>query len=378
MDKKKICFITAIPGTATAFLSAHMSALSQHYAVHYVCNSPEGAVAGLQYDEFKHVGIERGVSIGKDLKAVFQLYKYCKAQKFDVVHSVTPKAGLLTALAGWMAHVPNRIHIFTGQVWATRKGFMRWLLKMLDKLTVLLDTHILVDGRSQRAFLEKEGVLKKGQATVFGEGSICGVDIHRFEPKAEVRKQIRQQIGAEDDMLVFLFMGRLNHDKGIGELYAAFDKLASETDNVFLLLIGDDEQDYISKLGQFPNIKKTNFYYFEETHVPEKILNAGDVFVLPSYREGFGTSVLEAASMGMPAITSDAYGVLDAIVEGETGLRCKCGDVSALYGCMKFFYEHPDAVATMGAKSRERVSRDFSGERLTGYWEEFYHSLLDD
>ncbi len=330
----------------------------------------------MKYDEFKHIGIERGLSIGKDLKAVFKLYRYFKARKFDAVHSVTPKAGLLTALAGWLARVPNRIHIFTGQVWATRKGFMRWMLKTMDKITVLLDTHILVDGRSQRAFLEKEGVLKKGEATVFGEGSICGVNIHRFEPKEEVRKQVRRQIGAADDVLVYLFMGRLNHDKGIGELYAAFDKLASETDRVFLLLIGDDEQNYISKLGHFQNINKTNFYYFEETHVPEKLLNAGDVFVLPSYREGFGTSVLEAASMGMPAITSDAYGVLDATVPGETGLRCKCGDVSSLYGCMKYFYEHPDAVAMMGAKSRERVSREFSGERLNGYWEEFYRSLL--
>ena len=378
MDKKKICFITAIPGTATAFLRSHMSALSQHYAVHYVCNCPEGVVEGLKYDEFKHVEIERGLSIGKDLKAVFKLYKYFKAQRFDAVHSVTPKAGLLTALAGWMAQVPNRIHIFTGQVWATRKGFMRWLLKTMDKITARLDTHILVDGRSQGAFLEKEGVLKEGEATVFGEGSICGVDVHRFEPKKDVRHQVRQQIGAEDGILVFLFMGRLNHDKGIGELYAAFDKLASETDKVFLMLVGDDEEDYISKLPQFPHINKSNFYYFEETRVPEKLLNAGDVFVLPSYREGFGTSVLEAASMGMPAITSDAYGVLDAIVEGETGLRCKVADVQTLYDCIKYFEEHRDAVKTMGAKSRERILRDFPGERITEYWVEFYHSLLDE
>lgn len=378
MDKKKICFITAVPGTATAFLSSHIAALSKLYTVHFVSNFSDGAVTGLKYDEFYNVDIARSISIGKDIKALFKLYRYFKVQKFAAVHSVTPKAGLLTAMAGWMARVPNRIHIFTGQVWTTRKGFMRWLLKTMDKVIVRLDTHILVDGCSQRSFLEKEGVLKPGRATVFGEGSISGVDTQRFKPDGEIRKEIRQQIGVKDDTLVFLFMGRLNHDKGIRELYEAFNRLAGEAKDVFLLLVGDDEEDYVSKLAQFPNINESNFYYYGETPTPEKVLNAGDVFVLPSYREGFGTSVLEAAAIGLPSITSDAYGVLDAAIEGETGLRCRVGDSQTLYDCMKYFDDHRDAVKTMGANSRERVLRDFPGERITEYWVEFYHSLLGE
>ena len=374
--RKKICFITAVPGTAKSFLSDHINALRKDYDVYYVSNEPDASKVDVPFDGYYCADIHRGISLINDLKGVFQLYRIFKKEHFDAVHSVTPKAGLLTAIAGWRAGIKYRIHIFTGQVWATRKGFMRWLLKLMDKVIARLDNHILVDGKSQCTFLESEGVLKKGQATVFGEGSISGVNTHRFVPNEGLRKEVRQDFGIEDNTLVFLFMGRLNHDKGIGELYAAYDRLAAESKDVFLLLVGTDEENYISKLPQYPNINSSNFFYYGATPTPEKVLNAGDVFVLPTYREGFGTSVLEAACIGLPSITSDAYGVLDASVEGETGLRCKVGDIDSLYDCMRYFYEDRNMVKLMGEKSRARVLRDFSGERLTEFWEDFYHSLL--
>ena len=378
MDKKKICFITAVPITATSFLRSHMAALAHDYSVHYVCNAPEEAVASLTFDQFSSLPIERGFSVVKDLRALRLLCRYFKEQKFDAVHSVTPKAGLLTALAGWLARVPVRIHIFTGQVWATRTGFVRSLLKFLDKLIVRLDTHILVDGKSQRAFLEKEGVVKAGRAVVFGNGSISGVDTVRFAPDPQARAQLRRELGVEDNTLVYIFVGRLTRDKGIAELLAAFDMLASRAKDVFLLLVGWDEGGYASTMSRYKNVSASNSRYYGATPAPEKILNAGDVFVLPTYREGFGTSVLEAACVGLPAITSDAYGVIDSTIEGETALRCKVGDVQTLYECMKYFSDHRDQVEIMGRKSRERVLSDFQGERMTQYWVEFYHGLLSE
>lgn len=376
--RKKICFITAVPGTAKSFLSDHINALRKEYDVFYVSNEQEASKVDVPNDGYFSADIHRGISLINDLRSVHQLYRIFREERFDVVHSVSPKAGLLTAIAAWLAGIKHRVHIFTGQVWATRKGFMRWLLKTMDKVIARLDNHILVDGKTQRAFLEKEGVLRKGMADVFGEGSICGVNTHRFVPNLDLREAERQSIGIEDNALVFLFMGRLNHDKGIGELYAAYDRLAAEYKDVYLLLVGTDEENYISKLPQYSNINNSNFFYYGATPTPEKVLNAGDVFVLPTYREGFGTSVLEAACMGLPSITSDAYGVLDASVEGETGLRCKVGDVDSLYDCMSYFCEHLDMVKIMGNKSRERILSDFAGERLTEYWVDFYNSLLSN
>jgi glycosyltransferase involved in cell wall biosynthesis len=376
--KKKICFVVAIPSTAQSFLCDHIAALSKEYDIYLAGNiKSEDEVKTLTLTGWHHIDIERGISLKRDLKAVWQAYKYFKKMKFDAVHSVTPKAGLVTALAGWMAGVPHRTHIFTGQVWATSNGMMRWLLKSLDKVIVRLDNHILVDGKSQRAFLVKEGVLKEGEAKVFLHGSISGVNSLRFVPDTEARKNIRKQIGLKENTICYIFLGRLNHDKGIGELYEAYDRLAAERDDVFLLLVGRDEDGYIGKLPKYNHIKDGhNFHYYGITPAPEKVLNVGDVFVLPTYREGFGTSVLEAACIGLPSICSDAYGVQDAFIEGETGLCCRVGDAESLYQCMRKMCENPTMMKEMGKKSRERVLRDFSGAKLTECWVEFYRSLL--
>lgn len=375
--KKKICFVTAIAGTAESFLRDHMAALREEYEVYYVSNEPDEMKIRVAHDGYHCVNIQRGISLKNDLTAVWQLYHYFKKMKFDAVHSVTPKAGLVTSIAAWMAGVPHRTHIFTGQVWATRTGIMRWGLKSLDKVIAGFDNHVMVDGKSQRTFLEKEGVLHEGEAEVFGHGSISGVNSQRFVPDAKARKAIRENIGIKERVLCFVFLGRLNHDKGIGELYEAYNRLASEVDDVFLLLVGWDEEGYLEKKSSYPQIVDgTNFYYYGTTPKPEEVLNAGDVFVLPTYREGFGTSVLEAACIGIPCICSDAYGVLDAYIPDETGLQCHVGDSESLYNCMKKMHDHPELIKSMGARSRERALSDFKGSDLTAYWVRFYRGIL--
>lgn len=376
--KKKICFVVAIPTTARAFLRDHIAALSKEYDIYLMGNIKDKQdISILNLTGWQQIDIERGISLWRDLKAVWQAWRYFQKMRFDAVHSVTPKAGLVSALAGKLAGIKHRTHIFTGQVWATQKGVMRYLLKFMDKMIARLDNHILVDGKSQRAFLVSEGVLREGQAEVFGKGSISGVNSKRFVPNAEARKTIRAELGIKDKMLCFIFMGRLNHDKGIGELYEAFNRLAEKMQDVYLLLVGRDEENYLDKLSRYNNIVKgSNFHFYGLTPKPETVLNVGDVFVLPTYREGFGSSVLEAACVGLPSICSDAYGVQDAYIEKETGLRCHVGDVESLYQCMKYMYEHPEEVKRMGENSRKRAIADFNGEKLTQYWVDFYKKIL--
>lgn len=378
MSKKKICFVVAIPSTARSFLRNHIDALSKEYEVFLAGNiNSEKEVHSLAITNWHHLDIQRGISIFRDIKAVWHTYRYFRKMKFDAVHSVTPKAGLVTALGGRFAGIRHRIHIFTGQTWATRKGFMRWMLKCMDKLIVRLDNHILVDGKSQRSFLIKEGVLYENQAIVFGEGSISGVNPNRFHPDRVVRQETRSKIGIKDNQLTYIFLGRLNHDKGIGELYEAYNRLSKENKNVFLLLVGVDEGGYVKQLKSFENIiLGENFHYYGPTGEPERLLNAGDVFVLPTYREGFGTSVLEAACIGLPCICSDAYGVLDAYVENVTGLRCHVGDTESLYQCMKQMYENPKLVQQMGYNSRIRAINYFSSKKITKCWVDFYHNII--
>lgn len=378
MAKKKICFVVAVPGTAQSFLKDHIKALAENYDVYLVVNlvnSPDFALEGLR--EIHDVSIVRNISVAKDCKTVLDLAAYFRKMKFDAVHSVTPKAGLVTALAARLAGIKNRIHIYTGQVWATRTGIMRRLLKTIDKLIATSNNHILVDGESQRQFLIAEGVVTDRKSKVLGAGSICGANTIRFTPHDNIRLQQRDLMNIPKDKVVFTFMGRLNRDKGVFELLSAFNELVTTSPNSFLLIFGKDEENCLSKINEYPNIHAgDNYLYFGPTTTPQLSLQAADVFCLPSYREGFGMSVIEASCLGLPVICSDAYGLADTMVDNETGLRCKVADIPTLVDAMKYLYEHPHERLRMGENGRNRVLELFAGEKIVGAWCNFYKSLL--
>lgn len=378
MQRKRICFVVAVPESAESFLKDHIKALSKDYDVYLVANLQNCqnlTLSGLK--DMYHVGILREISLIKDFKVVISLTEYFKKMKFDAVHSVTPKAGLVTALASRLAGIRNRIHVFTGQVWATRRGAMRFLLKSIDKMIAKLDNYILVDGESQRQFLISEGVVSENKSTVLGAGSICGANTERFNPSAEERTLQRNLMHIHDDRVVYSFMGRLNKDKGIFELLAAFNKLVEIRTKAFLLVFGHDEENCLSKIDEYANIKSgVNFLYYGPTSTPQLSLQAADVFCLPSYREGFGMSVIEASCLGLPVICSDAYGLGDTMVDNETGLRCKVADVHTLVDTMKSFYDNPEERRRMGINGRKRVLNLFTGEKIVGAWHDFYKSIL--
>lgn len=379
MAKKKIAFVVAIPGSAESFLADHIAKLQEHYDVHLVANFPENYDGSMFFKDvtFHYVPIQRSINLGADWKALWSLKKLFKQEKFECVHSVTPKAGLLTALAGLLAGVPHRVHIFTGQVWATRTGAMRMLLKSMDKIIAMQNTKILVDGEGQRQYLIKEGVLKEKNSKVPAEGSIAGIKLDRYVISESVRKQEREKLGLSDDKVVYIFLGRLNHDKGIGELYEAFNRLVVECPNSVLLFYGMDEEGYDAKAAAYPNIRKGENYFFPGlTRIPFNALQAGDVFVLPTWREGFGVSVLEAQALGLPVITSDAYGVVDASVEGVTGLRCGVNDPVGLYKCMKQYYDDAELRMSHGQAGRERVETHFSNDVVGKAWLDIYLEML--
>ena len=370
---KKICFITAVQGSAYSFLRDHMAALQKEYKVYYVCNETDVNNINVPHDGYHCVNIQRQISLVQDFKALWHLYRYFRTEKFDAVHSVTPKAGLLTSIAAFFARVPVRIHIYTGQVWANKTGFMRFLLKMMDHLISLFDNHILVDGEGQRQFLINNMVISEENSKVLGSGSICGVNLDRFTPSAEVRRDKRIELEIDNSKTVFVFMGRLNRDKGVYELLSAFDRIAQEKENVYLLLLGHDEENISATFQKYSGIKPgENFCYYGATPEPHKMLQAGDIFVLPTYREGFGSSVIEASALGLP----DAYGVMDAMIDDVTGLRCRIADVESLYNAMVKLASDKIIQAKLGQNGRERVVNEFSGADVTKHWLQFYSDVV--
>jgi glycosyltransferase involved in cell wall biosynthesis len=375
----RICFVIANPFALKAFLAAPIAELHKRgWAVTVALNlsgsdadfaNSIGAKASLH-----HIDLLRPIAPLADLRAVFQLWRLFRLEKFDIVHSLTPKAGLLAMLTAWMAAVPRRVHTFTGQVWATRSGKMRWLLKTLDRVIANFATALLVDGHSQRDFLVREGIASSNQLKVLGEGSVCGVDTHRFTPNSQARAAIRRTYQIPTDALVLLYLGRLHVEKGLAELVAAFHHLRRHNDRLHLLLVGPDEWD--SGLGQQPWTKNPeNIHVVELTAKPEQYMAAADIFCLPSYREGFGQSLLEAAATELPSIASQIYGISDAVVDGTTGLLVPARDVEGLTHALTRLIDEPALRHQLGQAARQRAIDVFSQTNLVTAWYNFYAKL---
>jgi glycosyltransferase involved in cell wall biosynthesis len=322
--------------------------------------------------------IVRNINLFADLKALFLLISVFYKNRFSLVHSVSPKAGLLSAIAAWISRVPNRLHTFTGQVWATKKGINRWFLKLLDKIIVILNTNILVDSFSQQDFLIKENVLSKKNSVVLGSGSISGVDISRFLPSEIHKNLIRKQLNINDDSLVFLFIGRLKKEKGVFELIEAFKNVSENHNNITLLIVGPDEEGLKKELISQLDICKESVIFIDFTKVPEQYMAASNIFVLPSYREGFGSVVIEAASCGLPSIGSNIYGLSDAIKTGETGLLVPARSGESLEDAMLKLANNNELRIKMGLNARERVIHHFSQENITLKILKLYKRLIKE
>jgi glycosyltransferase involved in cell wall biosynthesis len=373
---KKICFVVSAPITAKAFLLKHFEYLSKEFDITLVANFETQADFEIPFvKNTKHIAIQRSIHPIKDLLPLIQLFFFFRKESFHVVHSVTPKAGLLAMTAAWLSRIPIRIHIFTGQVWHTQLGFKKQFLKFLDRLLVFFTTHVLVDGQSQRQFLIANKIITDKNSKVLGKGSISGVDVQKFIPSNEIRSLYRKQLNFKENDIVFAFLGRMNTDKGILDLAKAFQMLSADFPNVKLLLIGFDEE---HMQEQIRKIQIDNIIYFGPTPKPQEVLQAADVFCLPSYREGFGTSVIEASLLELPIICSDTYGLTETIIENTTGLRHEVKNVNQLYNQMRLLTEDATTRSYLGKNGRQYVLDHFSADEISLHWLKFYKTILNN
>ncbi|MBK6632561.1 MAG: glycosyltransferase [Betaproteobacteria bacterium] len=376
MTALKICFVVSSPLTAKAFLSGHIVALSERYAIDLVADAGDAADIGRipAHARIVPVRVLRQISLLADLAALLRLHSMFRRQRYAAVSSVTPKAGLLAMLAAALAGVPLRTHIFTGQVWATRRGWQRWLLKAADRLIARLATHVLADSPSQRDFMVAEGIVRADKIRVLGDGSICGVDGERFRPDDARKTEVRRSMAIPEGAVVFLFLSRLNRDKGVLDLADAFAGL--DAPDAWLLVVGPDEASVRADIETRLGTATTRTRFIGYTERPEDFMMAADVFCLPSYREGFGMVIIEAAATGIPAIGSRIYGVTDAIEENVTGLLHRAGDAAELARLMTDLARDSERRRAMGKAARARALRLFSREAVTIAWLRFYEQLL--
>ncbi len=374
-NRETIAFVVTIPGAARAFLMAPIRALSEKYDVLLLSNfaddKADDLLAMVPGGRFRLVNIPfaRKPSLWNDIRSWWALFRYLRRTKPDILHSLMPKTGLLAMTGGLAAGIPTRAHMFTGQVWATRTGWQRTALKMFDRIISASATTLLADSPSQREFLIENRIAR--EIEVLGHGSVGGVDIEKFRKDPVSSKAIRAQLGIDDDILIFGFLGRLNHDKGVTDLVAAF-AAARPAKPAALLLVGPDEAGIADQVRVRWSDLVSKIHIPGSTDQPERWLAAFDICCLPSYREGFGTTIIEAAACGVPALASRIYGLTDAIDEGRTGLLHPPADIQAISSGIETLAADTRLREQLGTAARQRVERQFSQAFMVERWLEFY------
>lgn len=373
--KPRICLVVSSPFTLNAFLGRHLQALGTIYRVTMIANLQDETIRPLVPlgCDLRSVRIKREISIGRDLLALWALWRLFRSEDFACVHSISPKAGLLAMLAARAAGVPLRLHTFTGQVWATRSGTARAFLKALDRLLAACATQVFADSRSQCEFLVAQGIVRAPKIAVLGAGSLSGVDTARFRADPAARARVRTELGIDRQSPLLLYVGRMKREKGIAELLQAFQRLRGAFPATHLLFVGPDEDLLFAKPGALddPHIHVVGY-----TNHVEHYMAAADLLCLPSHREGFGSVIIEAAACGVPAVASRIYGLTDSIIEGETGLLHPVGDSAALHDAIARLLADPELLSRMADAARARAQRDFGVESITGAWVDYYRQQV--
>ena len=277
--------------------------------------------------------------------------------------------------AAFFAKIPNRYHTYTGQIWVGRKGLYRVFFKKIDWIISQFATFVMADSTSQIQFLLKQGICKSEKIGMLGSGSISGVDHNIFKSDEVIRAEIRKKFLISENVCIFLYVGRVSKDKGIYDLLKAFADLKTKYRNIALWIVGPDEEGIAEKLNcQDPELY-SSVSWFGLSSNPEIYMASAEILLLPSYREGFGTVIIEAASCSLPTIAYKIDGVIDAIVDGQTGLLVRKGDIRDFRNKMEVLYRDPRLRLKLGASAQKRANADFSSRAITKAWLAFYRHL---
>ncbi len=380
--KPKLFRVSTIPMSLNLLLKGQLEFLNQDFEVTAISGAGKDLemVKNREGVKVHAIEMQRQISLFKDLKSLFLLYRYFKKEKPHIVHSITPKAGLLTMLAGKMAGVPVRMHTFTGLIFPNKEGIMKSVLIRMDQLLCWAATHVYPEGNGVKNDLLKYKITKK-PLRVIANGNVNGIDVEEYNPElfSEVdKKTLRQKLKISPEDFVFVFVGRLVIDKGLKELLGAFSKVSNKFSNAKLVLVGprEDEKsktenDIFSEIENNQNIIAVG--YQEEVRPYFAMAN---VFVLPSYREGFPNAVLQAGAMNLPSIVTDISGANEIIQQNENGIIIPPKNQEELEKAMAKLLTSPDFLLSLKNNTRERIIQLFDKNLVWQELKKEYDRLL--
>ena len=369
---KKLFRISTIPTSLETLLKGQLKMLSEYYEVVAV-SSPGEKMKVLEEREGERtvsIPMERRISLVKDFISLLRLIVLFAKERPDMVHSITPKAGLLSMLAAWITRVPVRMHTFTGLVFPTATGKMQKLLIAMDRLTCFCATHINPEGEGVKRDLVNYNITSR-PLHIIANGNVNGIDLEYFDKTPEVVEKACSY--KKEGTFTFCFVGRMVRDKGINELVHSFLRLYQKDERVRLLLVGPFEKELDPVLPEVEEhiLHHPGICYMGYQNDVRPFLVASDALVFPSYREGFPNVVIQAGAMGLPAIVTDINGCNEIVLPDLNGVIIPSKDEQALYESMKYFASHPVEVEKMAANARPLIASRYE-QRIV------WNALLDE
>ncbi|WP_322549063.1 glycosyltransferase family 4 protein [Flavobacterium psychraquaticum] len=361
----KIIRTATVPMSLNYLLKGQLHFLNQHFEVVAVSGDDNHLREVAEREQVRVVplSMQRAIRPFHDLVSLLRLYWLFKTERPQIVHSITPKAGLLTMVAAKYAGVPVRIHTFTGLIFPTKTGILKKLLIFMDMILCKHATHIYPEGNGVKMDLINYKITKK-PLKVIANGNVNGIDLVYFtleQVTTTQQNQLKQDLGIVSEDFVFIFVGRLVSDKGINELVEAFKAVNRFVPNTKLLLVGPFEAEldplFPETLKEIQDNKAILSVGFQNDVRPYfAIANA---LVFPSYREGFPNVVMQAGAMGLPSIVSDINGCNEIIVENHNGMIIPVKNTKAIFEAMKEMIENKTLYNEMKQNARKRIAANY-------------------
>lgn len=377
--KKKLFRVSTVATSLNTFCKGQLKMLSQYYDVVAV-SSPDKELDEIRDREGVRtipVHMERQISIFSDCWSLVRMIYVMAKEKPYIVHSMTPKAGLISMLAAWITRVPIRMHTFTGLVFLNNKGFKRKLLIFIDKLVCACANYVNPEGVGVKNTLLEYKITKK-PLYIIGNGNVRGVDMEYYSRSPEVMQKANELI--DKSCFTFCFVGRIVSDKGVNELVSSFEKLQNIHENIRLLFIGDFENNLDPLLPDtlihIEQNKKIVFYGSQTDVRP--YYAASDAFVFPTrFKEGVPNVVLEAGAMGLPCIVTNVNGCNEIIINNQNGVIIPPNDEVALFNTMKQFVEDHDLVNELSNNARRLIDSRYEQKKFWNALVQFYNDISD-
>ncbi|MCA0152992.1 glycosyltransferase family 4 protein [Winogradskyella vincentii] len=379
----KIIRITTVSSSLKGLLKGQLRFMNSHYEMIGIASDEDQHLKPYEKREGVktiHVNMTRKITPIKDLISVYQLYKIIKKEKPLIVHTHTPKAGTVGMLAARLAGVKHRLHTIAGLPLVEATGFKRRILNAVEKFTYSCSTLVLPNSFGMKQIILDEGFCKESKLKVIGNGSSNGINTEQFNPETVKKSDIedlRAKIGISKGDIIFLFVGRIVKDKGIKELVESFNELTKNFNNISLILVGpkEDHLDPLDAKTESVINSNTKIYCMGESNNVKPYYCLCDVFVFPSYREGFPNVVLEAGSMGKPCVVSDINGSNEIIRQNYNGLIVPKKDSKELTEAIRLLITDSNLLNTLAKNARVNIIQKYQRQAIWDELLQLYKSL---